>query len=363
MSKTKPPGTNKPNELTRLFAEFAGNAPDTALVIHQPFLKLCKGDHLAALLLSQIIYWQGKTTDPDGWFSHSYEEWHAELYLSQYQVSRLVRGETNEKRKRKSDVFTLQSVGVETKRRRSRYHKGAATIHYRVNWHALGLALRECFTEDEAPPVVNIVDNERVTDINNVDNDDVNIVNNNVVDNASNVYKDYPETTTKKKKAASAARTKTSKPKAEKPDTDKSERVAKKDALFDEIIRVFKYDPKRLTRSESSSTAKAAWELLDAGYRPEHMRIIHGYLSRTRTKYNPAYMVYDASAAIADFKERYGYDPITTVLEVDAAAEGTPPQPDEDAPVDESTLIDATAAFEELGRAISGNRIAAAGKR
>lgn len=196
MSKTKPPGTNKPNELTRLFAEFAGNAPDTALVIHQPFLKLCKGDHLAALLLSQIIYWQGKTTDPDGWFSHSYEEWHAELYLSQYQVSRLVRGETNEKRKRKSDVFTLQSVGVETKRRRSRYHKGAATIHYRVNWHTLGLALKECFTEDEASPVVNIVDNESMTNINIVDNDDVNIVDNNVVNNASNVYIDYPETIT-----------------------------------------------------------------------------------------------------------------------------------------------------------------------
>lgn len=166
-----------------------------------------------------------------------------------------------------------------------------------------------------------------------------------------------------KKSTASAARTKTSKPKAEKPDTDKSERVAKKDALFDEIVRVFKYDPKRLTKSERSSTAKVAWELLDAGYRPEHVRIIYGYLSRTRSKYNTMHMIYDASAAIADFKERYGYDPITTVLEVDAAAEGTPPQPDEDAPVDESTLIDATAAFEELGRAISGNRIAAAGKR
>lgn len=177
------------------------------------------------------------------------------------------------------------------------------------------------------------------------------------------------EPSKKKKKDANASSVpeplKAKTPKAdasgEKPATG---RTAEKNALFDEIVRVFKYDPKRLTKSERSSTGKAAYELLDAGYRPEHVRIIYGYMTRTRTKaFNPAVMPYDASAAIADFKERYGYDPITTVLEVDAAAEGTPPQPDEDAPVDESTLIDATAAFEELGRAISGNRIAAAGKR
>lgn len=245
MSKTKPPGTNKPNELTRLFAEFAGNAPDTALVIHQPFLKLCKGDHLAALLLSQIIYWQGKTTDPDGWFSHSYEEWHTELYLSQYQVSRLVRGETNEKRKRKSDVFTLQSVGVETKRRRSRYHKGAATIHYRVNWHTLGLALKECFTEDEASPVVNIVDNESMTNINIVDNDDVNIVDNNVVNNASNVYIDYPETIAKTSDANASSAPVPPKPKKPKvsvkpkaSDTTPRSKLDKRDALYEDVERI-----------------------------------------------------------------------------------------------------------------------------
>ncbi len=95
MTKNQSQPSQLKDELTRLFAEFSGNSKESAvLVIQRPYLRLCKGDHLAALLLSQIMYWQQRTTDPDGWFSHSYKDWEDELGLSKYQVSRLISGES-----------------------------------------------------------------------------------------------------------------------------------------------------------------------------------------------------------------------------------------------------------------------------
>src|SRR5262245_21579 len=40
------------------------------------------GGTVAGLLLSQIVYWSQRTTDPDGWFYKSQEEWCDELSLS-----------------------------------------------------------------------------------------------------------------------------------------------------------------------------------------------------------------------------------------------------------------------------------------
>lgn len=120
---------------------------------------------------------------------------------------------------------------------------------------------------------------------------------------------------------------------------------------------------KDFTASERGNVYKVVWQLIDAGYDERYVRPIYKYCERSYETFGVNAIATNASKAVSELVRVYGYDPITTVLEVDDAAEGTPPQPDEDAPVDESTLIDATAAFEELGRAISGNRIAAAGKR
>ena len=35
----------------------------------------------AGVLLSQIIYWSDQTSDPDGWFCKSYDDWYNELRI------------------------------------------------------------------------------------------------------------------------------------------------------------------------------------------------------------------------------------------------------------------------------------------
>ena len=59
-----------------LIAQFSGQA--NILTIPRLFIDWT-GDHLTALLLSQIIYWSSRTNDPDGWFYKSAKEWEEEL--------------------------------------------------------------------------------------------------------------------------------------------------------------------------------------------------------------------------------------------------------------------------------------------
>lgn len=117
-------------QVTSLFQKFAGQS--ATLVIPRPYIDFCEGDHLAALLLSQILYWSERTDDPDGWFAKSYDDWHEELGLTDRQVKRIVKGD----KRRQDDGFSLESVGVKTKLARSDYYQGAATLHYCVD-HAV----------------------------------------------------------------------------------------------------------------------------------------------------------------------------------------------------------------------------------
>lgn len=115
------------DNVTELFRRFAGQV--NTLTIPRPFIDLCNGDHLAALLLSQILYWSDRTDDKDGWFSKSYLEWHEELAMTEYQVKRAVNGD----KRNKTKIPALIDFGVETKLKPSNFHSGAATLHYRVN--------------------------------------------------------------------------------------------------------------------------------------------------------------------------------------------------------------------------------------
>jgi hypothetical protein len=115
------------DHVTELFRRFAGQI--NTLTIPRPFIDLCNGDHLAALLLSQILYWSDRTDDTNGWFAKSYDEWHAELAMSEYQVKRAINGD----KRAKTKVPALKDFGVETKLKPSNFHSGAATLHYRVN--------------------------------------------------------------------------------------------------------------------------------------------------------------------------------------------------------------------------------------
>lgn len=109
---------NSRDDVLNLIRQFAGQ--QNTLVIPRPFITLCGGDHLAALLLNQILYWSDRTDDADGWFAKSAVEWHDELAMSTYQVTRAIK--------------VLLKIGVETSKRRSRYHGMAPTLHYRINW-------------------------------------------------------------------------------------------------------------------------------------------------------------------------------------------------------------------------------------
>lgn len=159
-------GKSQRDAITDVFRSFAGQAAN--LVIPRPYIDFCGGDHLAALLLSQILYWSDRTEDPDGWFVKSYEEWQAELAMTKYQVNRALNGD----KRSKNGHPGLKAVGVETDLRRSNFHKGAATLHYRVNAKKLRQAIMDYFG---------------ISVVNNVDNGDVNIVNNDVVNNVENV--------------------------------------------------------------------------------------------------------------------------------------------------------------------------------
>ena len=118
-----------------VFAKFVGQ--QNTLVLPRALIDLCEGDHIAALLLSQILYWSERTRDPDGWFAKSAPEWERELGLSKYQVSRLIQGSkrTNQR------VGLLNKLGVEKKVAKSRFHQGQPVAHYRVDWEIIQHAI------------------------------------------------------------------------------------------------------------------------------------------------------------------------------------------------------------------------------
>ena len=100
----------------------------TLVLCPTAFVKLLHGNHKAAILLAQILYWSDRTKDPDGWFFKSYADWTAETGLSEAQVRRIVHGD----RRTQQAQLTLSDLGVETKLKKVR-SSGAPTVHYRVN--------------------------------------------------------------------------------------------------------------------------------------------------------------------------------------------------------------------------------------
>jgi hypothetical protein len=109
------------------------------------FVRLLHGDHKAAILLSQILYWSDRTKDQDGWFYKSYSDWQQETGLSETQVRRILNGD----RRAKTQGLTLRHFGVETKLRKVR-HTGAPTLHYRINQPQF-LAALDAFLEPGDP--------------------------------------------------------------------------------------------------------------------------------------------------------------------------------------------------------------------
>jgi hypothetical protein len=123
------------NAVVSLLSGLSGQ--DNTLVIPRAFIALCNGNHLQALLLSQILYWSDRSKDTDGWFAKSYEDWFEELCMTEYQVRRAIEGDkrtiAEAVRKQEKAPLTLEDLGVETETRRSNFYNGGATKHYRIN--------------------------------------------------------------------------------------------------------------------------------------------------------------------------------------------------------------------------------------
>lgn len=96
-------------------------------VIPNVLYKLVGFDHHAATMLSQMLWWSGKTNNSEGWFYKTRQQWQDELFMTEWQV-------------RKS-LDLVSSLGfVETTQRKIHNVK---TSHYRVLADALMNAIME----------------------------------------------------------------------------------------------------------------------------------------------------------------------------------------------------------------------------
>ena len=110
-------------EIEQLLLQLTGS--NSKLVIPRFYIDLT-GDHVSALILSQLLYWSERTTNPDGWFWKTAQQWYEELRVTSYQISRVIKGT--------KATPGLQTFGVETKLSKV---QGAPVCHYRINRYLL----------------------------------------------------------------------------------------------------------------------------------------------------------------------------------------------------------------------------------
>jgi len=115
---------NAQHKIIRLIKEISGQA--NVLTIPRLFINLTK-NHRAALVLSQCIYWTGKSSLKNGWFYKSYKDWHSELGIPRTSMIRAMERLTS----RGWIETTVMKV------------HGAPTCHYRVNMELLATVIME----------------------------------------------------------------------------------------------------------------------------------------------------------------------------------------------------------------------------
>jgi hypothetical protein len=102
-------------QVASIIASLSGK--DRTIPVPTTYIDLTGGDHVAALFLSQVLYWTQYTKNEDGWFYKTAEEWYKEVRLTYRQISRVSKA--------------LKSIGLETKLKK---HNGAPTSFYRINF-------------------------------------------------------------------------------------------------------------------------------------------------------------------------------------------------------------------------------------
>lgn len=133
---------------------------NNVISVPRAFVTLFDGDYTRAVLLNQILYWSDRTTNPNGWFYKSYDEWTDELGLSKYQVMRAMHGD---KRTKSKSARTLADVGIETDVRHTL--KGKPTVHYRIDADKfMGILIEHVKSEKaKSSAKVNNVDEPKLT--------------------------------------------------------------------------------------------------------------------------------------------------------------------------------------------------------
>lgn len=76
------------NTIFRLVTHFLGQQNNISVPV--PLVRIL-GDYTAAAFTSQVTYWSDRTTDPEGWFWKTHEQWAEELCLTSDQIRRCVR--------------------------------------------------------------------------------------------------------------------------------------------------------------------------------------------------------------------------------------------------------------------------------
>lgn len=108
--------------------EFSGQK--NTVVIQRSYIRLMNGNYNHAAVLSQLIFWSGKTSRRDGQFYKSHKELAAELDLTKEQVRHAI----DCIKKRLPSVIETQLLKA----------NGAPTLHYRIDSELL---MRELFPE------------------------------------------------------------------------------------------------------------------------------------------------------------------------------------------------------------------------
>lgn len=110
-----------------------------SITVSRALLQLCDDDYPSAVLLNQILFWTGRTSNEDGWIVKSYAEWKSELGLSKKQVMLATK-------KLKA------RFGLETTRKKSQFkaHQYSPVVHYRLS--------KPLFENSLIPPIPKIED-------------------------------------------------------------------------------------------------------------------------------------------------------------------------------------------------------------
>ncbi len=161
LSQSEPPTSFRKHVLA-LLGESYGDK--TLVLCPTAFVRLFDGDHKAAILLSQVLYWSDRSKDPDGWFYKSYADWHAEIGLSEAQVRRIVNGDPRVHSAR----LTLRDLGVETVLKKVK-RTGAPTLHYRIHQAQFLTALERLVGQGDPAQcqgsILNIVEDEPLAEL------------------------------------------------------------------------------------------------------------------------------------------------------------------------------------------------------